>query len=142
MRAIFLLMLMISFSAAGCGPSGPTVYRRSGTVTFDGKPVPLGKVYFEPDVPAGGSGPTGFADIRDGKYDTSDTGKGSAGGPTIVRVSGYSDQNKDAISGYGKPLFVEYQTKSDLPSERSEFNIEVPASAAKGLPKKTAPLDP
>jgi hypothetical protein len=141
MRAIILTGLVLSCLAAGCESSGPTVFRRTGAVTFDGKAVPLGKVYFEPDVAAGGSGSTGFADIRDGKYDTGTT-KGSPSGPTIVRVVGYSDQNKDATSGFGPPLFVEYVTKADLPAEKSEFNVEVPASAAKGLPKKTAPLDP
>ncbi len=142
MRTFVLLILVLSLFAPGCGSSGPTTYRRSGTVMFDGKLVPLGKVYFEPDVAAGGSGPSGFADIRAGKYDTSDNGKGSVSGPMIIRVSGYSDQDKDAISGYGKPLFVEYQTKAEMPTSKSEYNIEVPASAAKGLPKNTVPLDP
>jgi hypothetical protein len=135
-------LLPLAFLAAGCGPSGPAVYRRSGTVTFNGQPVPLGKIYFDPDVTAGGSGPSGFADIVDGKYDTSDEGRGAVSGPVIVRVTGFSKDDPDPISGFGKPLFAEYQVKADLPSSKSEYNVDVPASAAKGLPKNTVPLDP
>ena len=141
MRTALLVAAALSLFVAGCGPSGPPSYRRSGAVTFNGKPVPLGKVYFEPDVAAGGSGASGFADIVDGRYDTGRGGQGSPNGPMIVRVTGYSDENKDAISGYGRPLFAEYQTKADMPAAASEFDVEVPASAAKGLPKNPPPLD-
>jgi len=57
-------------------------------------------------------------------------------------VIGHSDENKDAISGFGPPLFAEYQMKADLPAKASELDLDVPASAAKGLPKKSPPLDP
>jgi hypothetical protein len=142
MRTLLLTAtLSASVLATGCGSSGTGLYRRTGTVTFAGKPVPLGTVYFDPDVSTGASGPSGFADIVDGKYDTNN-GKGSIGGPMIVRVTGYSDENRDKISGFGPPLFAEHHMKAELPAATSELNIEVPASAANGLPKQTAPLDP
>lgn len=128
--------------AAGCG-GGPKTYRVSGTVTFNGQPVPMGKIYFDPDTAAGGSGPSGFADIVDGKFDTSAAnGKGVAGGPTVVRIQGHKKESADAISGYGPPLFAEHTVKADLPREAATKDFDVPVSAAKGLPKKTAPLDP
>jgi len=137
-RLLFPALLAV---LAGCKPSGPAEYRRTGTVQFDGKPVPMGKIFFEPDVSAGGSGPTGYADIVDGRYTTAG-GKDARGGPTIVRVTGYSNENPDKISGFGQPLFAEFETKLNLPEKASEHDIEVPASAAKGLPKKSVPLDP
>jgi hypothetical protein len=142
MRTLLLSTAILTFLAAGCGPSGPATYRRSGSVTFDGKPVPLGKIYFDPDVAAGGSGPSGFADIVAGRYDTSTGGKGVGGGPMIVRVTGFSKENPDPSSGFGKPLFAEHQVKADMPGSASEYDVAVPASAAKGLPKHTVPLDP
>lgn len=140
MRGLLLSAGFLAVLAAGCGPSSG-VYRRSGSVTFDGKPVPLGKVYFDPDVAAGGSGPSGFADVVDGRYDTRG-GHGVGGGPVIVRVAGYSRDDPDPVSGFGKPLFVEHHVRADMPASESEYDIAVPASAAKGLPKRTAPLDP
>ena len=126
--------------AAGCGEQG---YRVSGKVTFDGQPVPMGKIYFDPDTAAGGSGASGFADIVDGKFDTSAAnGRGMSGGPTMVRIQGHKKEPADATSGYGPPLFAEYTVKATLPSATSTKDFDVPASAAKGLPKDTAPLDP
>jgi hypothetical protein len=127
--------------AAGCG--GGQGYRVSGKVTFDGQPVPMGKIYFDPDTAAGGSGLSGFAVIVDGTFDTSATGgQGVAGGPTVVRIQGHKKEPADAISGYGPPLFVEHTVKADLQQGTSTKDFDVPASAAKGLPKDTAPLDP
>ena len=128
--------------AAGCG-GGSKGYRLSGAVTFNGQPVPMGKIYFDPDTAAGGSGPSGFADIVDGKFDTSAAnGRGVSGGPTVVRIQGHKKEPADVTSGYGPPLFAEYTVKADLPGETSTKDFDVPASAAKGLPKTTAPLDP
>ena len=46
--------------------------------------------------------------------------------------NGYSNENPDKISGFGKPLFAEFETKLDLPEKASEHDIEVPTSAAEG----------
>src|SRR6266540_5886869 len=74
---------------AGCGDSGPKRLRLTGTATFDGKPIPYGDVVFTPDGSQKNSGPQGIAQIRDGKYDTAGSdGKGFAGGPTVVHVTG------------------------------------------------------
>lgn len=143
MRRLLLAATAVMIFVSGCGPTGPAVYRRSGTVTFNGKPIPMGKIYFDPDVAAGGSGPSGFADIVDGKYDTNHgEGKGGPAGPMIVRVTGHTDENKDPVSGFGPPLFKEYQSKVDLPASAHTFDLDVPASAAKGMPKAPPPLDP
>jgi hypothetical protein len=127
--------------AVGC-ESGPKTYRLSGKVTFNGQPVPMGKIYFDPDPTAGNSGQSGFADIVDGAFDTSAAnGRGVAGGPTIVRIVGNKKEPADPTSGYGPLLFAEYSVKAELPRETSTKDFDVPASAAKGLPKNPAPLD-
>ena len=53
------MILLAGFSAgfsAGCGPSGPTLYPVSGSVTFNGQPAEGAVVVFQPA--AGGSGLT------------------------------------------------------------------------------------
>jgi hypothetical protein len=55
----------------GCGSCGPTTYRVQGAVTFDGRPVPGGRIDFVPDFNRGNSAMAGFARIKDGRYDTS-----------------------------------------------------------------------
>lgn len=110
---------------AGCSDSsGPKRYRVSGEAKFDGKPIPYGDVLFTPD--GANEGPQGIATIKDGKYDTAAAdGKGIAGGPVVVRVTG--------LTGPGGKLLCEYEYKADLPRSDTTHAVEVPASAA---PKK------
>ena len=122
--------------AVGCGPSGPKTFNVSGKVTFKGQPIPIGKIYFDPvEV----SAPSGFADIVDGVYDTSKKGnKGVVAGKFKVRIQGYEKKGED----FGPPLFVEYPTEADFSGGQATQDFDVPATAAKGLPKVSAPLDP
>jgi hypothetical protein len=127
----------------GCGSSGPPAYRLSGKVTVNGQPVPLGKVIIDPDVSAGNSGPSGFADIVNGEYDTARSGgKGVPGGPVRVRITGFRKENADPTSGFGPPMFQEYATTLDVPNQNTTKDFDVPAAAAKGLPRNAPPLDP
>ncbi len=114
----------------GCGGGAGDVdrYDVSGTVTFDGKPVPSGTITFLPAQ--GNTGPGGNANIKDGKYDTAIDGKGPTGGPHDVVITGF-DGNADPGNEMplGKPLFSEYKTKADLPKEKATQDFEVPADA-------------
>src|SRR5438552_16192194 len=93
---------------AGCSNSGPNRYRASGAATFDGQPIPYGDVLFTPDGAKSNSGPQGIAPIRDGTYDTAATdGKGIAGGPTVIRITG--------LTGRGGKLLCEYEMHVYLP---------------------------
>src|SRR5205085_11952004 len=103
-------------------------------------PVPPGRIFFHPDARQQNSGPSGFTDIKDGAYDTARTGKGVAGGPTVVRIQGFKTEGADS-SGFGPPLFQEYTVHADLPRANSTKDFEVPAKAASGLPKVIVPLD-
>jgi len=123
-RTCIVLAVVAGFGVvSGCGESGPKSYPISGTVNFDGKPIPYGEVIFTPDAAQKNTGPQGIAKIQDGKYDTRWAGgKGVAGGPTVVRVNGMDRPG-------GKTL-CEYELKVDLPREEATHNIEVPKKGA------------
>src|SRR5690348_2686083 len=82
-----VLAALVCGLAAGCG--GGKGHRVSGKVTFKGAPVPAGRIYFTPDSTKGNTGPTGYADIKDGAYDTAAAGgQGVTGGPVVVAIEG------------------------------------------------------
>jgi hypothetical protein len=120
----------------GCG-GGSSVYDVYGTVTFDGKPVPAGRVYFTPDLAQKNDGPQGFAEIHDGQFDSRQGGRGTVSGPVVIRVEGY-EKGPDARS-VGKRLFLDYEIKRDLPKVASAQTLEVPASAGKNVPQGSGP---
>lgn len=107
----------------GCG--GERTYNISGMVTFQGKPVPAGQIVFEPDSSAGNKGAAAFAKIKDGHYDTSSEGRGTVGGPHLVRIHGRDGIPRGELLN-GLPLFRDYQTKVELPKKSGEQNFEVP----------------
>lgn len=120
---------------AGCG-GGDDVARDhiKGTVQYDGKPVPAGRIYFDPAP--GNSGPQGFTDIKDGKYDTRQ-GKGAAGGAMIVRIEGFDGQSQ-ADRPMGNAVFT-WSTKVELPKGDAEKDFAIKASEAKKVAKSTGP---
>jgi hypothetical protein len=128
------LLACLGILCAGCGGGDSTTrYDVAGTVTFDGKPVPAGVILFTPDVSKNNRGPTGFAKIKDGKYDTRQEGKGTVGGPHTVAISG-SDGARLPQQELpdGMPLFTDYGTAVDLPKAATTQDFEVPASAKHG----------
>lgn len=112
--------LVVSLQA-GCGNSGVQRYRLSGMVTYDGKPVPAGQLRFEPNVSKGGKGPIGFAQIRDGAFDTDDQGKGPVVGPMRVLVRGYV-----SAKDFAPELFPQHTMELDISSSDRDMTIEVP----------------
>jgi hypothetical protein len=135
LRAFRLPAAALALLALGCGDSKG--YRVTGKVTFKGQPIPAGKVYFNPDTAKGNSGPSGFADIKDGAYDTSwSGGRGYGGGPTIIAVEGFDpnakgDKDKGDTSGevIFKSLFPRYDLPTELPKSNTTKDIDVPADA-------------
>ena len=123
-----VLALLASVAGCGGGDDGPERFKLSGTVTYDGKPVPTGFVTLIPDIAAGNSGPGGGAAIINGRFETSD-GKGSVGGPHRIRIVGYSGipthmEGEDLPDGV--PLFPQFETTATLPKQYSEHNFEIP----------------
>lgn len=118
---LLLAAICLGCGLSGCGGSGDSIQRFdvSGAVTFDSQPVASGTVLFEPDAGKGNRGPAGFAQIREGKFDTALGGTGVVGGPHVVRISG----------GDKTATFSEYVVNVDLPRQRSTKDFDVPASA-------------
>jgi hypothetical protein len=114
----------------GCG-GGPREYRISGKVTFAGNPVPAGTIYFTPDASKNNSGPSGFAQIKDGRYDTAAAGgHGMTGGPMIVKIEGSDGTNQ---------LFRTQEIPVELTREDTTKDFDVPAAAGKDMPKSSWP---
>lgn len=75
---VFCVLTALLVSGCGGGSEGVTI---SGTVTYDGKPVPSGHVTL---APADGKGPSAGGEIRDGRF----TIRGVLPGEKIVSVTG------------------------------------------------------
>src|SRR5262245_49265328 len=124
--------------AVGCGTSGSGTAHLSGKVTFNGQPLPAGRVVFLPDTAKGNSGPGGFAEIRDGAYDTRKNGAPPPGGALIVRIEGFDGKTTPGTL-LGQPLFLNYETRVEAPRADGTQDFAVPVSAAKSLPKGGEP---
>ncbi|WP_417737285.1 hypothetical protein [Rosistilla oblonga] len=122
-------MALMVLGTLGCGPkSGVERHDLSGTVTFEGVPVPVGMVSFEP-VEKGVGG--GFAPIRNVLFDTADGGRGALSGPTSVRITGF-DGIKDPSNPDAPPkaLFEAYETTLDLADDQDEIEFALPLEGA------------
>ena len=126
---VFLLATLVS---TGCGPRDR--YALSGSVTFDGKPIPAGTITFVP-FGAGKPGRTAaFCEIKAGKYDTK-TGRNPGSGPHRVMISGcdgvpYQSQMGEIVENHpmGKQLFPTHLVEIDVPEKNGMvFDFAVPA---------------
>lgn len=122
-RPAFAAVLGLAVFAMGCGGTGETGAKRArvtGSVTFMGKPLASGTIDFEPDAAAGNKGPGTTAGIEDGRFSAS-----LVPGKNVVRVSPPA-----AVSGGGAPVvnFQPYETKHDVPSGSSTFDVDLPAT--------------
>ena len=123
--ALYAVVLTILF--VGCGPTGPQRYEVSGKATFNGQPIPAGKIMFVPDRSAENNGPRGIAKIENGQYKTL-PGEGAVPGPQVVQIQGYDGVAPPGWTGsdFGKPIFRRYDTKVDLPAESTSIDFDVP----------------
>jgi hypothetical protein len=111
---------------SGCQQNDVRRFRVSGRATFDGKDLPAGRIYFEPDSARGNSGASGYAEIVDGRFDTDRNGKGSIGGPMIVRVNGY--EKPTSLSDESSPVRTyvrDYEERVELPKNATEWNVTI-----------------
>jgi hypothetical protein len=108
---------------AGCNRDA--TYPVSGSVTYNGEPLPAGEIWFDPDPSRGKSGLQGFAPIKDGRYDTRENGKGVRGGAYLVRILGFDGRPARELP-LGQPLFPEHQEARALPEAASEQDFRIP----------------
>jgi hypothetical protein len=79
---MFALSLAV---CGGCGKGGPEKASVSGTVTYNGEPIPRGVIGFIPTE--GNTGPTAGGSVVDGKFDVDDD-MGPVLGKHLVSISG------------------------------------------------------
>jgi hypothetical protein len=122
------LTVSVALLILGCGGNeGPPRYEVSGSVTYDGQPVPAGEVTFEPDASQGNQGPGSIAQIKDGQYRT-ERNSGVVGGPYIVRIVGF-DGRPAGESLIGTPLFDEpHETTVEFPKQNTTHDFHIPAN--------------
>jgi hypothetical protein len=121
-------LLALAVSLTGCGgKSGPLTYELVGQVTYNGKPIPLGDIRFEPTQGVVNKDTVGYAMIRDGEYCAE-----VVGGPHRVSIR---DLSADSSDGKGaRPMFgLEYYTEVVLPTADkvepgATQDFDVPAS--------------
>lgn len=109
---------------AGCG-GGETLHDVSGTVTYEGKAVAKGLIFFDPA--SGTPGTQGFANIENGKYDTAAAGQGKGirgGGKYHVRINGF-DGKVAPEAPFGAALFPEHEFTHDFPANTQAFDYDV-----------------
>lgn len=84
LRLRLSLLLTVALGVVGCGsPSGLTLGRVEGKITYKGEPLKRGTVIFMPDESKGGTGPAAMGTIgTDGSYvmTTEQTGDGATVG--------------------------------------------------------------
>jgi hypothetical protein len=122
-------VVALLLTGTGCQERGPTRVRVTGSVTYEGKPVPYGNITFEPDTDKGNHGPQGFAKIQDGKYDSDIAGTGPSPGPQTVVIEGYPELGRER-PGQGRLIF-NFRTTWDLPVEDTSRDFEIPATAGR-----------
>lgn len=122
-----VVMAVVGFTV-GCSRQPPGRFEISGSVTFAGKPVPVGQISFEPDSAKGNRGPQALARIENGRYRTQPM-KGSVAGPVRITVTGYDGLRKGETP-FGTALFKPFTTEQVLPAESNTLDIVVPTNAA------------
>ena len=129
-RLTHLVLFFVLAIVIGCGRSP---YKLSGTVTYDGQPVPVGEIVFMPDPAEGNRGPGVLADIKEGRYEMP-LNKGHIGGAYVARLTGFDGapaKAKGLVDPRGTPLFVDYTEKLKLPEQSTTHDFTVPLQKKK-----------
>lgn len=127
-----LVTILLLAATIGCGSqTGPTTYPISGTVNYQGEPVPIGSITLVPDSTQGNRGAAVSLEIVDGKFDSANAARGHVGGPHVATIVGLDGKGDGDLFPKGFMLFQDYQVKLDLPMEGSTQEIVVPTNQKK-----------
>jgi len=123
-HAMLSLLAVLILSAAGCSRTGEAdLFEVKGRATFAGRPIPAGRIVFEPDQARGADGMVSIADICDGTYRTR-PGRGFGGGPCKVTV--YGSDGTMPTEEHDTALFPPWKTELDLPRSDCTHDFTVP----------------
>jgi hypothetical protein len=131
-------LTFLSFVTTGCGRAREKFERVvvSGEVLFDGKPVPHGAIWFEPDLSTGTDSPTGFATIRDGKFKT-DLSRSPKAGKHVIRITGSAQSREELAKNSAtdevvvEPLFPEYTQPIEITEGGASLEVSIPKNTGK-----------
>lgn len=115
-------MTILWLAILGCNAEVPT-FPVEGMVTFKGKAIPKGEIYFDPDISI--KGPQGRALISEGKFSTKDINSGIVPGKYIIRIHGFDGKPREEAP-MGKALFFAYELPMELVAGKP-LTIEVPS---------------
>ena len=121
-RKRLFVMTTLWLAILGCSAEVPTV-PVEGMVTFKGKAIPKGEIYFDPDISI--KGPQGRALISEGKFSTKDINSGIVPGKYIIRIHGFDGKPREEAP-MGKALFFAYELPMELVAGKP-LTIEVPS---------------
>lgn len=127
-----LVSLVLLGTTIGCRvKSDLETYPISGTVTYQGEPVPIGSITLVPDSSQGNRGAAVSMEIVDGKFDSANASRGHVGGPHVATIVGLDGNGDDDLFPKGYMLFQDYQVSLDLPNEESTSDIVIPTDQKK-----------
>ena len=121
-RKRLFVMTTLWLAILGCSAEVPT-FPVEGMVTFKGKAIPKGEIYFDPDISI--KGPQGRALISEGKFSTKDINSGIVPGKYIIRIHGFDGKPREEAP-MGKALFFAYELPMELVAGKP-LTIEVPS---------------
>jgi hypothetical protein len=120
-----MAVIAVGLLATGCGGT----YRFSGTVTYDGKPLPYGEIMLYPDPDGGKPGPGVSIPVRDGEFSTAE--RGHVGGKYYARINGNTPTPDSTPTRVKlRPLFYNYEVRFELSAGAARYDFVVPARAA------------
>lgn len=147
-------ILLFALLLTGCGSSEPQPSDIRGTATFDGKPIVYGEIEFVPDASKQMKGPAGTAEVIDGEFDTSKSGRGVFLGDYEIRVTawnarpGAANPDETVTSNIELPIFIGYvvnqAVKADgnviaVPADAKGFGLQTGKASKKGPRAAPAP---
>ncbi|MCA9267266.1 MAG: hypothetical protein KDA41_02290 [Planctomycetales bacterium] len=112
-RRFVWLALLLSV-AAGCGKSGPPVYRVTGEVTWDGAPLGEGDILFE-----SGDALPAYGKIRDGAFEFESTAGAKR---VVIQATKEADTVDPAMGARPRISFIppRYNANTTLSAEVQE----------------------
>jgi hypothetical protein len=111
-RPRLLRLTLAGLFLAGCGPSGPPTYEVSGTVTWNGQPLPAGDITFEPVDP---SVTPDHGKIRKGQFQL----RAKAGAKKVVIIATRPGKYSSVVQSYEREAYLpaRYNTHTELTAE-------------------------